>query len=101
MDNLKGFIELINYSNQIPVPIKVLADFESDFVDVEVFEGSYIKKYHNHKSGSFAYSLFVLTIDLASQLTLFRIVFFGFFVDAHEWCARGMGANSLTHILQC
>ena len=51
----KGIIELENYFKQLPVPFKIYADFECNLRDVEIYEGSYTKKYHEHVSCSYAY----------------------------------------------
>ena len=41
----KGIIEFKNYFKQIPVPLKIYADFEYNLKGVEYDEGSYTKKY--------------------------------------------------------
>ena len=41
-------IHFKNYFKQSPVPFKIYADFECNLRDVEVYEGSYTKKYHEH-----------------------------------------------------
>ena len=41
-------IEFKNYSKKIPVPFKIYADFESSLEGVEIYEGSYSKKYQDH-----------------------------------------------------
>ena len=73
----KGTIEFKNYFKQIPAPFKIYADFESNLEGVEIYEGSYSKKYQDHIPCSFAYKvvclfffftkLFVLMINLLSQ----------------------------------
>ena len=40
----KGITEFENYSKQIPVPLKIYADFECNLRGVESYEGSYTKK---------------------------------------------------------
>ena len=42
----KGIIEFKNYFKHLPVPFKIYADFECNLRDVEIYEGSYTKKYH-------------------------------------------------------
>ena len=44
----KGIIEFKNYFKQLLVPFKIYADFECNLRDVEIYEGSYTKKYHEH-----------------------------------------------------
>ena len=41
----KGTIEFKNYFKQIPAPFKIYANFESNLKSVEIFEGTYSKKY--------------------------------------------------------
>ena len=57
----EGTIEFENYFQQIPVPFKTYADFESDLESVKSYEGSYTKKYQDHVPCSFAYK--VVCID--------------------------------------
>ena len=66
----EGTIEFENYFKQILVPFKLYADFECNLRNVEVYEGPYTKKYHEHVPCSFAYKTvcFALMIDLVSQL---------------------------------
>ena len=40
----KGIIQFENYFKQIPVPIKIYADFECNLRGVECYEGSYTQK---------------------------------------------------------
>ena len=40
----KGIIEFESYFKQIPVPLKIYADFECNSRGVEIYEGSYTKK---------------------------------------------------------
>ena len=57
----KGIIAFENYFKQLPVPFKIYADFECNLRDVEVCEGSYTKKYHDHIPCSYAFK--VVCID--------------------------------------
>ena len=61
VDVEKGIIEFENYFKKLPVPFKIYADFECNLRDVEIYEGSYTKIYHNHVRCSFAYK--VVCID--------------------------------------
>ena len=61
----EGTIEFKNYFKQLLVPLKIYADFERNLRDVEIHEGSYTKKYHDHVSA--------LMIDLVSQLFFIEI----------------------------
>ena len=53
----EGIIEFGNFFWQIPVPIKICADFECNLRGVESYEGSYTKKYQDHVPCSFAYKV--------------------------------------------
>ena len=44
----KGTTDFKNYSKQIPVPFKFHADFESNLESLEIYEGFYSKRYHDH-----------------------------------------------------
>ena len=55
-------IEFENYFKQMPVPFKICADFECDLEGVEIYEGSYSKKYQEHIPCSFAHK--VVCIDI-------------------------------------
>ena len=48
-------IEFKNYFKQLPVLFKIYADFECNLKDVEIYEGSYTKKYHEHVPCSYAF----------------------------------------------
>ena len=69
----KGIFEFENYYKQIPVAFKIYADFECNLRGVESYEGSYTKKYQDHVTCSFAYKVFVLIIDLLSQLLFIEV----------------------------
>ena len=43
----EGITEFENYFKQLPVPFKIYGDFECSLKDVEIYEGSYTKKYMN------------------------------------------------------
>ena len=66
----KGTIEFKNYFKQLPVPFKVYADFEFNLKNVECYEGTYTKKYHENVSFPLVMliKLFVLMINTVSQL---------------------------------
>ena len=57
----KGTIEFKNYFKQLPVLFKIYADFECNLRNLEIYEGSYTKKYHEHAPCSYAYK--VVCID--------------------------------------
>ena len=53
----KGIIKFENYFKQLPVPFKIYAYFECNLRDVEIYEGSYTTKYHEHVPCSYAYKV--------------------------------------------
>ena len=57
----KRAIEFKNLFKQLPVPFKICADFECNLKNVECYEGTYERKYHEHVSCSYAYK--VVCID--------------------------------------
>ena len=40
----EGITEFENYFKQLPVPLKIYADFECNLENVEIYEGFYTKK---------------------------------------------------------
>ena len=69
VDVEEGTIEFKNYFKQLPVPCKIYADFECNFRDVEIYEGSYKKNIMNMFLVVTLTTLFVLMIDLVNQLS--------------------------------
>ena len=53
----KGIIKFENYFKQLPVPFKIYAYFECSLRDVEIYEGSYTTKYHEHVPCNYAYKV--------------------------------------------
>ena len=64
----KGIIEFKNYFKQIPVPFKIDADFESNLKSIKCKEGSYTENIKTIFHVVLLIKLFVLIIDLVSQL---------------------------------
>ena len=69
----KGTIEFKNYFKQIPALFKIYADFESNLEGVEIYEGSYSKKYQDHAPCSFAYKVVLLMINLLRQYLFLEV----------------------------
>ena len=69
----KETIEFKNYFKQIPVPFKIYADFECNLRDVECCEGSYTKNIKITFLVVLLIKLFVLMIDLLSQLLFIEV----------------------------
>ena len=53
----EGIIKFENYFKQIPVSLKIYADFECKLKKVKCNEGSYTEKYQDHIPCSFAYKI--------------------------------------------
>ena len=68
----KGTIEFKNYFKQVSVPFKIYADFECNLVDVEIYEGSYSKRYQKHISCSFAYKGVCIDDRFSKPMFVFR-----------------------------
>ena len=64
----KGTIEFKNYFKQLPVPFKIYADFECILKNAECYEGTYTKNIISMFLVVILTKLFVLMIDLVSQL---------------------------------
>ena len=68
----KGIIKFENYFKQLPVPFKIYADFECNLRDVEVYEGSYTKKYHEHVPCSYAYKVVCIDDRFSKSTIIYR-----------------------------
>ena len=68
----EGTIELKNYFKQLPVPFKIYADFEYNLRDVEIYEGSYTKKYHEHVPCSYAFKVACIDDRFSKPIVLYR-----------------------------
>ena len=69
----EGTIEFENYFKQIPVSFKIYADFECNLRGVECYEGSYTKNIKITFLVVLLIKLFVLMIDLLSQLLFIEV----------------------------
>ena len=68
----EGIIKFENYFKQLPVPFKIYADFECNFKNVEIYEGSYTKKYHNHIPCSYAYKIVCIDDRFSKSIVVYR-----------------------------
>ena len=68
----KGTIEFKSYFKQIPVPFKIYADFECNLKGVEIYEGSYSKKYQKHICCSFAHKVVCIDNRFSKPIVVFR-----------------------------
>ena len=69
----KEIIEFENYFKQIPVPYKIFANFECNLRGVECYEGSYTKNIKITFVVVLIMKLFVLMIDILSQLLFLEV----------------------------
>ena len=68
----QGIIEFENHFKQIPVPLKIYADFECNLRSVESYEGSYTKIYQDHVPCSFAYKVFCVDDRFTKPIVVYR-----------------------------
>ena len=68
----KGRTEFKNYFKQIPVPLKIYADFKCNLKSVDNYEGSYSKIYQDHVPCSFACKLVCDDDKFAKPIVVFR-----------------------------
>ena len=68
----KGIIKFENYFKQLPVPFKIYTDFECNLRYVEIYEGSYTKKYHEHVPCSYAYKVVCIDDRFSKSIVVFR-----------------------------
>ena len=69
----KGMIEFENYFKQITVPFKIYADFECNLRCIESYEGIYTKNIKIIFFVVLLIKLFVLMIDLLSELLFIEV----------------------------
>ena len=68
----EGIIQFENYFKQMPVLCKIYADFECNLQNVEVYEGSCTKKYHEHIPCSFAYKIVCIDNRFSKPIVVYR-----------------------------
>ena len=68
----EGIIEFENYFKQMSVPFKIYADFECNLKNVEIYEGSCTKKYHDHIPCSFAYKIVCIDNRFSKPIVVYR-----------------------------
>ena len=67
----KGTIEFKNYFKQLPVPFKIYADFECNLKNVECYEGTYTKKYHEHVPCNYDYKVLYIDDKFSKPIVLY------------------------------
>ena len=68
----KGIIEFETYFKQLQVPFKIYADFEYQLRDVEIYEGSYTRKYHDHVPCSYGYKVVCIDDRFSKSIVVYR-----------------------------
>ena len=91
----KGTIEFENYFKQLPVPFKIYADFECNLKNVERYEGTYTKKYHEHIPCSYTYKVVCIDDRFSKQIVVYRGInaayeFIKSILKEHKYCKKIM-----------
>ena len=91
----KGIIEFKIYFKQLQVPFKIYADFECNLRDVEIYEGSYTKKYHEHVPCSYAFKAVCIDDRFSKSIVVIRCKnavyeFIKAILEEHKYCKKIM-----------
>ena len=91
----KGATDFKSYFEQIQVPFKFYADFESNLESVGSYEGSYSNKYQDHIPCNFAYELVCVDDKFSKPIFVFRgenaaFKFIEEFLIEYEYCKKIM-----------
>ena len=91
----KGTIAFKNYLKQLPVPFKIYADFECNLKNVECYEGTYTKKYHEHVPCSYAYKVVCIDDKHSKSIVVYRgknaaYEFIKSILKEHKYCRKIM-----------
>ena len=91
----EGTIEFENYFKELPVLFKIYADFECNLKDVEVYEGSYTKKYHDHVPCSYAYKIVCIDDKFSKPIVVYggenaAYEFIKAILEEHKYCKKVM-----------
>ena len=100
----EGIIEFKNYFKQIPVPLKIYADFECNLRGVGSYEGSYTKKYQDHVPCSFGYKIFCVDGRFTKPIVVYRRENTGYeFIKAvlneYKYCRKVMNKHSNKNLI--
>ena len=68
----KGTTEFKNYFKQLPVSFKIYAHFECNLKNVECYEGTYAKKYHEHVPFSYPYKVVCIDDKYSKSIIVYR-----------------------------
>ena len=91
----KGTSEFKNYFKQLPVPFKIYADFEYNLKNVECYEGTYAKKYHEHIPCSYAFKVVCIDDKYNKSIAVYRGVnaaykFIKAILEERKYCTKIM-----------
>ena len=91
-------IEFKNYFKQLPVPFIIYADFERNLRDVEIYEGSYTKKYHEYVPCSFTYKVISIDDRFTKSIVIYRdehaaYEFIKSILAEHKYCRKIMNKH--------
>ena len=91
----KGIIESKTYFKQLPVPFKIYAYFECNLRKVEIYEGFYTKKYHDHVPRSYAYKVLCIDDRFSKSIVVYRgknaaYKFIKAIFQEHKYCKKIM-----------
>ena len=80
---------------QLPVPFKIYADFECNLRNIECYEGTYAKKYHEHVPCSYAYKVVCMDDKYSKSIVIYRGVnaayeFISSVLKEHKYCKKIM-----------
>ena len=86
----KGTIKFKSYFKQLPIPFKIYADFECN---VECYEDSYTKKYHERVSCSYAYKVVCIDDKYSKSTVVYRGVNAAYeciraILEEHKYCKK-------------
>ena len=89
----KGTIKFKSYFKQLPIPFKIYADFECNFRNVECYEGTYTKKYHEHVPRSYACKVVCIADKYSKPIVAYRDVnaayeFIKAILEGRKYCKK-------------
>ena len=91
----KGTIKFKSYFKQLPIPFKICADFECNLRNVECYEGTYTKKYHEHVPCSYACKVVRIADKYSKPIVVYRDVnaayeFIKAILEERKYCRKIM-----------
>ena len=78
---------------QLPALFKICADFECNLKNVECYEGTYTKKYHEHVHCSYAYKVVCIGDKYSKSIVVYRsknaaYEFIKAIFEEHKYCKK-------------